>query len=270
MEKDKISLEFLVKDVLKSRKYKNISPDFIRNTGEKEILKRKKLKDAVKATKNKLHQTGGSYFKDKIDYARWLEDLKKEIIKNDRDLLKTLCRKIMSHHISTGERITILEHFYRDIFSYLPEVNSIIDLGSGLNPLSIFWIPEYEKITYYFFDIYKDMISFLNDFMGLINIKGRGEVLDLTGNVPEQKGDAAFLFKLLPVLEQSDNSVSLNLLRNLNVKNMVVTFPAKSLCGKNKNMPENYEKKFLDLIKEEKWLFKKLEFETELVFIVYK
>ena len=54
-------LDQLVNAVLASRKYKSISQDLIKNLGSQELAKHHPLKEAIKATKNKLHQIGGAY-----------------------------------------------------------------------------------------------------------------------------------------------------------------------------------------------------------------
>ena len=60
-------LEKLVETVLTSSKYKAVSHDLIRSIGLRELAKRSSLKEAVKATKSKLHQVGGAYLNDKED-----------------------------------------------------------------------------------------------------------------------------------------------------------------------------------------------------------
>lgn len=262
------NLDNLINSVLKSSKYKNIGSDIIKYTGQKELSVRKNFKEAVKHTKNRLHQAGGSFFKGKRDYNIWLENLKKA--GNERDKIKTVCIEIMKSHISTEERIPFLENFYKEIFSCLPPVKSILDPGCGLNPLSLFWMPLKEGFSYYAFDIYNDMIDFLNEFMTLYGISGKAEVMDISRFVPEIEVDVAFIFKLLPVLEQIEKGSALKLIDNLKVKYMVITFPVKSLCGKNKNMPENYERIFRELFAMKEWDIKRLDFKTELVFIVSK
>jgi len=50
----------------------------------------------------------------------------------------------------------------------------------------------------------------------------------------------------------------------------VVSFPVKTLGGKSKGMPANYERILYNLIRGKDWQVTKLLFETELVFVIYK
>ena len=58
--KDEERLGKLVTAVSRSPKYQHVSPALIRRFGAEELGKRRSYKDAVKATKNKLHQVGGA------------------------------------------------------------------------------------------------------------------------------------------------------------------------------------------------------------------
>src|SRR2546421_8089720 len=105
----------LVEMVLTSSKYKDVSHDLIRSIGFRELAKRSSLKEAVKATKSKLHQVGGAYLTDKEDYAGWLNDLERHFHSGNQDAFLTYVKKVMSYHASTRERLPILDQFYQTI-----------------------------------------------------------------------------------------------------------------------------------------------------------
>ncbi len=52
-------IDRLIEAVLASSKYKSIHIDFIRYIGTQELTRQHNLKEAIKSTKNKLHQVGG-------------------------------------------------------------------------------------------------------------------------------------------------------------------------------------------------------------------
>jgi 16S rRNA (guanine(1405)-N(7))-methyltransferase len=54
-------LDKLLEAIQSSSKYRHIDIDLIRAIGTSELEKRRTLKEAIKATKNKLHQVGGAY-----------------------------------------------------------------------------------------------------------------------------------------------------------------------------------------------------------------
>jgi 16S rRNA (guanine(1405)-N(7))-methyltransferase len=263
-------LDRLVDAVLASPKYKYVQRELVSHIGIQELEKRAGLKQAIKATKKKLHQIGGAYWPHEVNYERWLGQLEEAARPgNDPELLQC-CRTIMSHHASTAERLPILAQFYERIFAELPPVQSLLDLACGLNPLAIPWMALPADFEYYAYDIYQDMIDFINRFMAIIKVKGEAALFDLSQGGPTRPADVAFLLKALPCLEQLDKAVSSRLLHDLEAGHIIVSFPAYSLGGKQKGMPAHYEKWFRDITRDQVWSIKRLEFATELVFIVTK
>jgi len=270
LSEERKQLNQLVKAVLKSPKYRNICEDLIRNIGLRELSKRKNLKTAVKSTKNKLHQIGGVYFLKKPDYGFWLEKLRKAKRSGDEDLFRKTCIEIMSYHYSTRERLNILDEFYTRIFSPVPRVNSIMDVACGFHPLSIPWMPISEGVKYYAYDVYSDMITFLNEFMIINKTQGLAEVRDVIQHTPEINADLAFILNTIPCLEQIEKSAGLKVLESLNANFLVVSFPVKTLGGREKDMRKHYEARFNELTKEKDWDIQRLEFKSELVYLITK
>jgi 16S rRNA (guanine(1405)-N(7))-methyltransferase len=259
----------LIAAIQASNKYAHVSEDVIRRIGASELAKRRNLKDAIKETKNKLHQVGGAY-QEAMHYPRWLEQIKQASEPHNA------LREIMRHHASTRERLPILDSFYPAIFAELGEVHSVLDVACGLNPLAIPWMPLPNGATYHALDIYADMMQFIGDYMRLTHVNGTATTCDaLTALIPHPSSlipsvDVAFVLKTIPCLEQVDKSIGPKLLDILDAKHIVVSFPIQSLGGKRKGMLDHYATHFTDLISGKPWRTKRLEFESELVFVVEK
>jgi len=266
----KEQLEQLVKAVLESSKYRNVCEDLIKNIGVHELLKRQNLKIAIKSTKNKLHQIGGAYFLKKPNYDFWLKKLTNAKRSGDEGLFRKACAEIMRYHYSTRERLDVLDDFYTKIFSLLPSVNSIMDVACGFHPLSIPWMPISKKTKYYAYDVYKDMIDFLNKFMTIQNVQGCAEARDVVQDTPEIRADLAFVLYTLPCLEQIQKSAGLKVLESINSDFLVVSFPVHSLGGREKDMRRFYEARFNKLTQKKGWIIQRLDFRTELVFLIKK
>ncbi len=264
------SLSQIIQAVQKSTKYKHVDPNLIRSLGSQALTRQSNLKTAIKSTKNKLHQIGGAYWQHKTHYAKWLNELENASRSESPQDLRTVCAEIMAYHASTQERLPMLEHFYCKLFNVLPPVGSILDLACGLNPLAIPWMPLTSETHYYTCDIYQDTIDFLNQFLHLINQKGNAQVCDIIHHCPTQAVDVAFVLKTLPCLEQVHQSAGVQLLENINASIMLVSFPVRSLTGKNKGMSTHYEVNFREKIQDKNWSIERLEFPSELVFIVKK
>ena len=268
--RDQAQLEQLIQSVLESSKYRAISLDLIRTIGLRELSVRRNLKEAIKATKNKLHQVAGAYLDGKPQYDRWAELLTTAAQSPEPQDLRQACLAIMQHHASTRERIDLLDRLYTTILAGLPPVRSVLDVACGLNPLSIPWMPLDPGASYYACDIFSDQMAFVNTCLPLLGVAGRAFTCDLVSAPPQEPVDVAFAFKVLPPLEQIDKGSSLNLLRALNANTIIVSFPARSLGGRNKGMAENYESRFLPMVQAEQWQVERFEFSTELVFRVVK
>lgn len=262
-------LSEVVRAVLTSSKYKNVDELLIRTIGERELSNRKNVREAIKATKNKLHQVGAAYFDASIDYPRILEKLKLTA-EGDSERFRELCLEAMKLHASTRERIGIIDDFFATTLSGIKPVRSIIDIACGLNPLATPWMNLENDTKYYAYDIYKDMILFIQQFFPIAKIDGNAAVLDITRTIPTRQVDLVFLLKAIPCLEQLDKNIGHRLLESLNAKHLLFSFPVRSLGGRNKGMAENYEIKMVQLLHGKPWHLQKFEFVSELAFLVTK
>lgn len=257
------TLQEVVDAVRQSPKYRGVCLELVQRIAAQEIPKYRSLKEAIKATKNKLHQVGGAYQPEAMRYAEWLAILRDPTVD-----LRAACRKIMASHASTRERLPILEDFYAALWTEMPPVQSILDIACGLNPLAIPWMGE--VTAYYAYDIYDELIAFINAFLELMKVKGAAVVRDVGQFHPPEAVDVALVLKTLPCLEQVDKTGSLALLERLKARYLVVSFPVHSLGGRHKGMIDHYEKQFFALIAGKNWDVKRFLFKTELAFLVNK
>ena len=235
-------LEELVKSVRAGARYQAISIDLVRQVGRQELAKVQRLKEAVKNTRSKLHQVAVAYQESPIPYNRHLEALSTLPARLDDPALQDFCRKVMKQHTSTAERLPILEIFFQTILAPLPPVHS------GLTPLALPWMPVTADVRYDACDIYSDMLDFINRFFNHIGQPGLAAICDLTQAVPEQQVDVAFLLKSVPCLEQLDKQIVTRLLQQIPARYIVVSFPDRSLGGRQKGMAQFYRTHFETLV----------------------
>jgi 16S rRNA (guanine(1405)-N(7))-methyltransferase len=261
-------LERLVAAVRKSAKYRHVCEDVVRGVGERELAKGRRLKEAIKATKKKLHQVGSAYLEGGMNYADWLNDLK-AASGNSEDFRWT-CVQTMRYHSSTKERLEVLDEFYATVLADLPPVRSVLDLACGLDPLAIPWMGLPDGATYYAYDIYEDMVDFLRAFMELTPVRGQALACDVLRSCPMPCVDLALVLKSFPCLEQIDKSAGAQLLDTIDARYLLVSFPVQSLGGRDKGMLANYEVHFRELIAGEGWSVERFTFTTELAFLICK
>jgi 16S rRNA (guanine(1405)-N(7))-methyltransferase len=265
----------LIHSVQSSQKYAAIGEQVIESIGRRELAARRNLKEAIKATKNKLHQVAGAYVDARLPYDEWLAQLA-NVETFERSNVSTLsafkqaCITIMRHHASTRERLPILETFYATTLASLGPLHSVLDLACGLNPLALPWMPLAPDASYFACDIYADMIAFLNGFFALAGVRGQARLCDLVAAAPPERVDLALVLKALPPLDQQARNAGRDLLRALNARHILVSFPAQSLGGRGKGMTENYELRFRATADAEGWAIERFVFPTELAFLVRK
>ncbi len=259
-------LNDLTAAVLAGPKYAAIVPELARRLAAAELAKGRSPKEALKATRNKLHQVGGAYLGGRMDYPDWADRL--AAVSADPAALQAECRAILAAHASSRERLPILDDFYAAIFAALGPVNSVLDVACGLNPLTLPWLPP--DLTYYGVDIYTDMTAFCDEFRARLGRPGRVWAADVLAQPPDTAVDVAFVFKTLPCLEQVDKDAGRTLLRALNAARLVVSFPVTSLGGRAKGMPANYAARFEALAAAEGWPIQPLNITGELVYLVEK
>jgi 16S rRNA (guanine(1405)-N(7))-methyltransferase len=272
--KDEISdsnrIRAVVQSVLGSPKYRHISPTLVGEIAQRELLAGRDMKEAAKNTKKKLHQVGGAYFPSVVNYEKALAILRQAVAEDGAqgENFRIACRRIMEQHASTRERLPILDAFYTTTLADIPRPSIVLDVACGLNPLAWSWMFFGRDITYLAYDIYGDLVEFLQAFMGLAGISGRAEVRDVAHDPPMEPADLALVLKTLPCLEQIDKAAPLRLFDSLRARYLLVSFPAQSLGGRRKGMVENYENRFRQLLDGRGWNVQRFEFPTELAFLV--
>lgn len=261
-------LDTLVQQVLSSPKYRTVCKPVIRNIGRHELTVRRSLKEAVKGTRNTLHQVAGAYIAGRMRYTEWEAELHAHA--HNPDQFREACARILRYHASTRERLEILPVFYSTILGSIPPPSSILDIGCGLNPLTIPWMPILPDARIYAVDLYTDQMAFLNRFFSIAGYSGQAQAHDIAASPPTHRADVALVLKVLPLMQHLPHADSLSLLKNLNVDYIVVSFPAYSLGGKEKGMAQHYETWFLKQVQEEPWRITRFAFATELAFLVEK
>jgi len=263
-------LDRLVAAIQSAERYRSISPELVCKIARLELSKGRSFKEALKATRNKLHQVGGAYLVQAIDYAPWLKELSGLPHSLNDPAVKDFCRRMMSVHSSTRERLPFLEDFYARALSSLELVHSLLDLACGLNPLALPWLPLAEDAEIFACDIYTDLVEFLNRFFAHLRVRGQAQVCDLTQAIPSQPVQVALLLKTIPCLEQLDKAIGPRLLAGIQAQHLLVSFPARSLGGRSRGMLQNYSAHFQELTTGFGWNIQRFEFSNELLFVIQK
>ncbi len=233
---------------------------------KKTLLKNKIFKEIVKKVRAEIGQV----------YTQFLTTNFKKKEKNLEDCkTKKDALQILKLHKSTKERINYYEKVYGKIFEwYKPKY--IADLACGLNPISYSIIEEVLKYSpkYFASDLGIEDMNFLNIYFKKFKINGIAKNIEITnlGILKDKyfmKSDLIFLFKALDSFEEIKKNISKKLLEKIPAKNIVISFPTKSLISK-KHIKINKRNWIINFIKKQNWKLEQFEVENEIFFLVEK
>lgn len=261
-------LDALVAAVQASAKYRPVAVSLARRVAAAALRSGHSHKAAVKTSRTKLHQVVGAFLDGTLDLARAAREMEAAVGADDPALLRRCCTAWMAKHPSTRERLPILDALYAAIFARVGPVRHVIDLGCGLNPLAIPWMPLEADCTYDAYDVHADLIAFLGGVLPMIGVRGQAHLVDLTQAMPAGPADLALILKCLPALERVDREAATRLFEELPARHVVVSFPVRSLGGKERGMVAGYASHLQQLVAGRPWTVERLEFPTELVFLL--
>ncbi len=259
----------LIEEILRSKKYRDmdLSPETVRDLLEQELPRHRKQKDALDAVRNRLHNIVAPYLGDP-DYAAEARALD-EAFANGPEAVKEACRRILSAHASTRERLPILEAFYRGIFEAVGKPDTILDLACGLNPFTFPWMGLPSSVHYYAYDIHRPRLDLINHYFRLQGLEPLAIHQDILVRPPEIEAPAAFFFKEAHRFEQRAHGSSRRMWEALRVRYILVSLPASSLSGKY-NLVERQRALVAGALEGLDWPVRELIFDSEMVFVIEK
>jgi 16S rRNA (guanine(1405)-N(7))-methyltransferase len=202
----------------------------------------------LKAAKRKLHQVYGAYLSPGAVAAAERAAALIEGGALGEAEERALCLEVLRQHASTAERLPFLERFYGDLTAGLPPVHSVADLACGLNPFALPWMALPAGASYLGVDVDERLAKVFDRLGQAWPVGLRGLAHDLTSGPPEASADMVLLLKAIPCLEQEEPGAGERLLRSLNAPVVVVSFPARSLGGREKGMRETYDRMLREMV----------------------
>ena len=266
---DENAVDTVVTAIKQSRKYRDTSEETIRQLAVEAVIEYKKPKPAEKAVRKRLHSIMAPYLGDP-DYAAARELLTDSFVGGDEKVIRAACRDLMYTHLSTRERLPILDSFYRDIFAVTGPPRRLLDIACGLNPLAFPWMELPAAGTDFIaYDIHEPRVDFLNHYFILQGLPPLAYVKDVAVGAPDESGDVALFLKEMPRFERNYPGHGRALLDAINARWLVVSFPTISTHG-GRNLTNRYREFFHQIIDGSGWPVTELLFDTELVFCAEK
>jgi hypothetical protein len=208
-------------------------------------------KQALKEIRAKLRRQYGLFRQEKLDASDSLA--------------------ILKSHSSTQERFPFYPEIYAKIFALTGRPKIILDLGCGVNPLSVEFM-HLKQIEYYAYDISEKEVQIINDYFRQQKIRGEAQVLDVS-KIDALKilsaADVCFLFKITDILDRGKgHKQTEEVLQAVPAKYVVISFPTKTMSGRPMTAPRRKWMEWLCQRLGCKYWF--LEFGNELFYVVRK
>jgi 16S rRNA (guanine(1405)-N(7))-methyltransferase len=238
----------IVERVRRSSRYRDVDANLVARLAAEELPKARSADDAVKRVKRRLHQAVGAFRNERptdvLAAVRdaWNGDL-------TASALRAACADVMRSHASTRERLPYLDTLYMRIWETTGMPTTLLDVGCGLGPLALPWM-GIGAATYVAGDVDDRPLATVRGFFELVGQPGSVRTLDAVAGVPSDGADVALLLKLVPTLDRQDPGAAGRLIRELDVRHAVVSFPARSLGGRGKGMDRTYRERLDRLIEE--------------------
>lgn len=222
----------------------------------KEISKEKVKKELLKQIRNNPSTI------DKLDKKKGFEALVKSVKQSLYKGIGAFAKKT-KQHVSTRDRDYDV---YLSVFSITGFPKKIVDLGSGLNPLS------YDKLgckpEYGAYEINKECVNEVNKFFSKNKIKGKAYCKDVL-EIKLPKADVYFLFKLLESVELvKSHKISEELIKNIPAKWIIVSFATKTLSDRAMRVPKR--RWFGLMLNRLCYEYQVIDTENEMFYVIHK
>ena len=210
-----------------NKKYKDVCPDTIRRVIAECEGRYKKAKDMDKAVREKLHGITSAFMNE--------QEYKKALALSEKFSPENL-ESLLNCHASTRERLPLsaMDELYGRTFEATGEPETLLDLACGINP--VYFIGKYPGVQVTGADISGQSVNIITRCGG----KALHADLLCEGSVPAERFDVTLLFKILPLLDRQRSGAAMDVLNCVNTKHIVVSFPTRTLGGRNVGMEENY------------------------------
>ena len=265
---EEADLEKVVAAVKGSRKYGDTSEETIRQLATEAVRQHKRPKAAIKAVRKRLHSIMAPYLGDP-DYEADAAALDDAFAAGDETAVREICLGALDSHLSTRERLPIMEDFYREIFQVTGTPERILDIACGLNPMAFPWMGLPDSVEFFAYDIHEPRIDFLNHYFRLQGLAPLARLQDIAISTSSETADVALFLKEMPRFERNYPGSGRDLLKDLPVRYLVVSFPTVSTHG-GRSLINRYRQFFAELVAEQTWPVEELMFEGEMVFIADK
>ncbi|MBO7358736.1 MAG: 16S rRNA (guanine(1405)-N(7))-methyltransferase RmtF [Clostridia bacterium] len=222
-----------------SRNFRDICPSTVERALVSALNKYGKPEKALDAAKERLHALTNAFMSEgEAEKAvKCLENYIAGDVSAPYEALKC--------HASTRERLDELDGIYDKVFALAGTEGGLLDLACGLNPIYLGFrgISGVRGI-----DISGRACATVNAWAGACDWDVSAQPDDVNTCAFENGCRLALCMKLLSVIETDEKGAAERLLDRIPAEYIFVTFPTRSLSGRDVGMEKNYSNWFESLV----------------------
>ncbi|MBQ6373726.1 MAG: Rmt family 16S rRNA (guanine(1405)-N(7))-methyltransferase [Clostridia bacterium] len=254
----------LLDKLLTSKKYRGVCRDTIRRIWDECSRKYKRPKDVDGAAREALHGITGAFLTPaECRQCAWAMQAWHAGGRTDAQL-----ENILNKHASTRERLPLarMDALFARIFAATGKTDHVLDLACGIDPIYL----GARSIKTTGVDISGGAVDLINAFCGIYGQPVRGVCADLLcpGAIPQQHFDLCLMFKVLPLLERQRAGAAMALMSAVDAASIAVSFPTRTLGGRNVGMTAHYSAWMESHLPENKTVAGRFETENELFYVL--
>ena len=256
--------ENLLDKLLESKKYRDVCPDTVRRIWAECARKYKKPKDVDKAAREALHGITGAFLSPaEARECAWAMQAWHAGGRTNAQL-----ENILNKHASTRERLPLMamDALYARIFEITGKTDHVLDLACGINPVYL----GARGIKTTGVDISQQSVDLVNAFGKTCGAPVGALCADLLcdNSLPAGRFDVALLFKVLPLLERQRAGAALAVMEAIDAEYIVVSFPTRTLGGRNVGMSAHYAEWMAAHIPQNRLIAGHFEMNNELFYVL--
>ena len=263
------ALESFVTRTLTSRKYRDITPETVRDVAQRELARGGAPAAALDRARLRLHRLWADYLGEP-DHGVAVRDLEQAFAAGSDDAVRAACLGVLGRHQSAAERSAELAPFYASVFAVTGLPRSLLDLACALNPLSWRWMGLARDARYLAYDINRRTVDLVGRYFALEGIPGAAEHRDVLVSPPRERGDVALLLKMYHCLEHRRRGAGWEAVASVPACWVVVSFPTRNLASRRADIIGNYEPEIRARAAERGWPVSSAGVEGETALIVRK
>ena len=263
----------LVERLVHTKNYRELDLGFIERLVSNAAKTSSDEKEILKSVKHKLYQAANAFRVGEDSYRDLAIQLGDHAIQ-DRPVeeRQLYAADFLRRHASSKERLPFIRRYYQEIFSGLPPIRSILDLGCGLNPIAaVSFIPNGRDLHYTAVDLPLDLVDFLNDFFQFLDLSGTALQGNLLNGAPDIDADLTLIQKIIPVLERSETGAGRRVFDEIQSPFAVVSFPTPPANARRSGKAApgvDFEAEYDATLSASDWDSTKLRYPNEIVYVL--